>query len=410
MSRFMSSEESLNSEAVSPSPALNSKISTSLQIVKAESVQAEEVPTISLASLQTVSELQPEVSVHSVAPTLAAVLPEPLVAHEPEYHRGLREWLAIWQDGIRPAYLLLSLLPVMLGSIAAWTQSISHASPRGIFHPIRFIVALAAVLLLQIGAHLINDYYDYSKGIDTSNSLGPGGLIQQGLINPVRVLYYGLAALGLGALLGVIIATSVGWLAFVFGILGLLAAFFYSGTSGALSSFALGEVVSFFVFGPLLTLGAYLVQTGHLDRVVFIYSFSLGLLSAACIHINNMRDVESDAQAGKHTLASLLGLGVSRAFYLLLLLGAYAPIVALGLPSHAPHLLLLVLWTLPGLAVVAAGVLRTASPASLHVVMRQTLTLETLFTLLLVAALVVTAMLPVLLHMLPHLPAITLPF
>jgi 1,4-dihydroxy-2-naphthoate polyprenyltransferase len=410
MNSFMSSEESPNSEAVSPFPAPSSKTSSSLQIVKAESVQAEEVPTISLESLQTVSELHPEVSVYSVAPTPAVVLPAPLVAQEPEYHRGLREWLSIWWDGIRPAYLLLSLLPVILGSIAAWTQSISHASPHGIFHPVRFIVALAAVFLLQIGAHLINDYYDYSKGIDTSNSLGPGGLIQQGLINPVRVLYFGLAALGLGALLGIIIATSVGWLAFVFGIFGLLAAFFYSGTSGALSSFALGELVSFFVFGPWLTLGAYLVQTGHLDRVVFIYSISLGLLATACIHINNMRDVESDAQAGKHTLAYLLGLRFSRAFYLLLLLGAYAPIVALGLPSHAPHLLLLVLWTLPGLAVVVAGVLRTASPASLHVVMRQTLTLETLFTLLLVVALVVTAILPALLHMLPHLPAITLPF
>src|SRR5258708_8232154 len=247
MSRFMSSEESPNSEAVSPSPALNNKISTSLQIVKAESVQAEEVPTISLASLQTVSELRPEVSVHSVAPTPAAVLPEPLVAYAREYHRGLREWLAIWQDGIRPAYLLLSLLPVMLGSIAAWTQSISHASPHGIFHPIRFIVVLAAVLLLQIGAHLINDYYDYSKGIDTSNFLAPGGLIQQGLINPVRILYYGLAALGLGALLNVIIATYVGELAFVFGILRLLATFFYIVTPNPIPSSPSHKDLTFFL-------------------------------------------------------------------------------------------------------------------------------------------------------------------
>src|SRR5260221_5361040 len=155
MSRFMSSEESPNSEAVSPSPALNSKISNSLQIVKAESVQAEEVPTICLASLQTVSELQPEVSVHSVAPTPAAVLPAPLVAHAPEYHRGLREWLAIWQDGIRPAYLLLSLLPVMLGSIATWTQSISHESPFGVFHPIRFFVILFAFILVHKLEHAI---------------------------------------------------------------------------------------------------------------------------------------------------------------------------------------------------------------------------------------------------------------
>lgn len=379
-----------------------------LQVVMAESVQAEEVPTIPLESLQMVSELQPEVSVRSLGSSPAVITPVPLVAPPSEYHRSRWEWLLIWWDGIRPAYLPLSLLPVILGSVAAWTQSISHTSPHGIFHLFRFILTLAAVLLLQIGAQLINDYYDYSRGIDTGNSLGPGGLIQQGLINPVRALTYGLAALAVGGLLGAILAISVGWLAFVFGLLGLLAAYLYSGPSRGLSSLALGELVSFCVFGPLLTLGAYLVQTQHLDRMLFILSISLGFLATAFIQVNDMRDAESDAQAGKHTLASLLGLSLSRTLYILLLLGAYAPIVALGLPHHAPHLLLLVLWTLPGLVIVITGILRTASPASLNVIMHQTLTLEAFFTLLLVVALVVTAIVPVLTF--PHLPSLKLPF
>ncbi len=379
-----------------------------LQVVMAESVQAEEVPTIPLESLQMVSELQPEVSVRSLGSSPAVITPVPLVAPPSEYHRSRWEWLLIWWDGIRPAYLPLSLLPVILGSVAAWTQSISHTSPHGIFHPFRFILTLAAVLLLQIGAQLINDYYDYSRGIDTGNSLGPGGLIQQGLINPVRALTYGLAALAVGGLLGAILAISVGWLAFVFGLLGLLAAYLYSGPSRGLSSLALGELVSFCVFGPLLTLGAYLVQTQHLDRMLFILSISLGFLATAFIQVNDMRDAESDAQAGKHTLASLLGLSLSRTLYILLLLGAYAPIVALGLPHHAPHLLLLVLWTLPGLVIVITSILRTASSASLNVIMHQTLTLEAFFTLLLVVALVVTALVPVLTF--PHLPSLKLPF
>jgi 1,4-dihydroxy-2-naphthoate octaprenyltransferase len=391
-----------------PTSVSKTDSSPALQVVMAESVQAEEVPTIPLESLQMISELQPEVSVHSLASSPAVITPVPLVAPPSEYHRSRWEWLLIWWDGIRPAYLPLSLLPVILGSIAAWTQSISHTSPHGIFHPFRFILTLAAVLLLQIGAQLINDYYDYSRGIDTGNSLGPGGLIQQGLINPVRALTYGLAALAVGGLLGAILAISVGWLAFVFGLLGLLAAYLYSGPFRGLSSLALGELVSFCIFGPLLTLGAYLVQTDHLDRMVFILSISLGFLATAFIHVNDMRDAESDAQAGKHTLASLLGLPLSRTLYILLLLGAYAPIVALGLPHHAPHLLLLVLWTLPGLVIVITGILRTASPASLNVIMRQTLTLEAFFTLLLVVALVVTAIVPVLTF--PHLPSLKLPF
>ena len=398
----------MRAENNDPASVSKTDSTPALQVVMAESVQAEEVPTIPLESLQMVSELQPEVSVRSLGSSPAVITPVPLVAPPSEYHRSRWEWLSIWWDGIRPAYLPLSLLPVILGSVAAWTQSISHTSPHGIFHLFRFILTLAAVLLLQIGAQLINDYYDYSRGIDTGNSLGPGGLIQQGLINPVRALTYGLAALAVGGLLGAILAISVGWLAFVFGLLGLLAAYLYSGPSRGLSSLALGELVSFCVFGPLLTLGAYLVQTQHLDRMVFILSISLGFLATAFIQVNDMRDAESDAQAGKHTLASLLGLSLSRTLYILLLLGAYAPIVALGLPHHAPHLLLLVLWTLPGLVIVITGILRTASPASLNVIMHQTLTLEAFFTLLLVVALVVTAIVPVLTF--PHLPSLKLPF
>ncbi len=398
--------QSKESSSNGPDPIFRTKPETSSQIITAESVHAEEVPTIPLGSMQTVSELQPEISVHSVASTRAVMLPVPLVVQPSKSERSLGEWVTIWWDGIRPAYLPLSLLPVMLGSIAAWTQSISQKTPRGDFHPLRFVTTVAAVLLLQVGAHLVNDYYDYLRGIDTSNSLGPGGLIQQGLIQPARVLSFGLIALGVGALLGTFVAVSGGLLLFVFGLLGLLAAYFYSGSPRALSSHTLGELAGFCVFGPLLTLGAYTVQTGHPDRVVFIYSISLGLLATAFIHLNNMRDAESDAQAEKQTLASLLGLRMSRALYIILLLGAYAPIVALGLPRHAPHLLLIVLWTLPGLVVAITGVLRTYSPASLHVAMYQTLKLESLFTLLLIIALAVTAIMPIL----PHFPTITLPF
>ena len=393
-----------DSDILSDTARTNEVISS--QTVTAESVQSEQVQMVSSDPQQTLSELQPKISVHSVAATDSIMQPLPLVAQPSENERRLGEWLSIWWEGIRPAYLLLSLLPVVLGSVAAWTQSISPRTPHGNFHPIRFGITLATVLLLQIGAHLVNDYYDYLKGIDTSNSLGSGGLIQQGLIEPVRVLSFGLIALGLGALLGAFVAVSGGWLAFAFGLIGVLVAYFYSGVPKALSSLALGELLFFLIFGPLLTLGSYMIQTGHLDRITYIYSISLGLLAAAFIHLNDMRDTVSDTQAGKLTLASLLGLRLSRILYLVLVLGAYAPIVALGLPRHAPHLLLIVLWTFPTLVIVLTTVLRTTSSASLHKAMLQTLKLETLFTILLIVALVVTAVLPIL----PYLPSIALPF
>jgi 1,4-dihydroxy-2-naphthoate octaprenyltransferase len=395
---------SSDSDTLSDTARTNEVISS--QMVTAESVHSEEVQMAPSGTQQTVSELQPKISVHSVATTRSIMQPLPLVAQPSENERRLGEWLSIWWEGIRPAYLLLSLLPVVLGSVVAWTQSVSLKTPRGTFHPVRFVITLAAVLLLQIGANLVNDYYDYLRGIDTSNTLGPGGLIQQGLIKPVRVLSFGLIALGLGALLGAFVAVSGGWLVIVFGLIGVLAAYFYSGEPKALTSLALGELVFFFIFGPLLTLGSYMVQTGHLDRTVYIYSISLGILATAFIHLNNMRDTLSDAPAGKLTLASLLGLRLSRTLYVVLVLGAYAPIVALGLPRHAPHLLLIVLWTLPTLVIAITTVLRTTSPASLHKAMLESLRLEIFFTILLIVALVVTAVLPIL----PHLPSIALPF
>lgn len=394
----MQSQDPTNSDGASSAPQV--KAITSSQIVTADSVQAEEVPTIPLGSLQSLGALQPEVSIHSVASTRSVTMPAPLVVQPVEYRRSLSEWLSVWWDGIRPAYLPLSIMPVIVGSVLAWTQSMAPRSLSGHFHVLRFLATLVAVILLQVGAHLVNDYYDYLKGIDTSNSLGPGGLIQQGLIKPARILSFGLILLGFGALAGVLVAASGGLLVFVFGLIGLLCAYFYSAPSRALSSMALGELVSFLIFGPFITLGAYMVQTGHIDRIVLLYSIPLGLLAAAVIHLNDMRDIESDQQARKHTLASLWGLGMNRAFYLILVLGVYATILALGVPHHAPHLVLLTLWTLPTAIIAVTGVFRTDAPAGLHLAMHQTLKVEMYFTLWLVVALFVSALLP----LLPHLP------
>ena len=376
------------------------------KVVTADSVQAEEVPTIPLGSLQTINALQPEVSVHAVTSAQGVNLPAPLVVQPSEYRRSLPEWIKAWWEGMRPTYLALPLIPVVVGGTLAWTKSIAPGTPFGHFHVLRFLATLMAVALLQVGANLVNDYFDDLRGVDASNQLGPGGLIQQGIVPPTQVLTAGLIALGLGALLGAIVAFSGGLLVYLFGLVGLLCAFFYSASSRSLSALSLGELISFVIYGPLITLSAYMVQIGHIDRIVLVYSIPLGLLAMAVILLNDMRDLEDDAQAGKYTIASLLGLQWSRLFCLMLLLTAYMIIVALGLPHNASHFLLITLWTLPTLVIVLSGMLRTDNPAGLHLVMRQAIRLEVYFAFLLVVALIVTAVWPVL----PHLPTIVLPF
>ncbi len=381
---------------------------TSTHIVTADSVQAEEVPTIPIGSLETISTLQPEVSVRAVRATRSVNIPTPLVVQPEEYRRSLGEWLQIWRDGMRAGYLPLSLMPVLLGSVLAWLPTVSKRTLIGNFHVIDFLLILVSITLLQLGANLVNDYYDYMRGIDTSNAFGPGGLIQQGTIKPARILYLGLILLFLGMVPGFIVAQAGGPLVYLFGLLGVAGAYFYSATTRPLSSLGLGEVVGFIIFGPLITLGAYMVQTGgKFSSTPFIYSLPLGLLATAVIHVNNMRDIESDMHVSKYTLVALAGLRWGRAIFLILILAACAIIIALGVPLGAPHLILITLWTFPVIVVMLSGIVRTNAPAGFHLIMRQALTLTTLFTIFLIIALVANTFIPLLI---PGIPTHVLPF
>src|SRR6266702_2713112 len=140
-------------------PVPRNKSSNSSHIVTADSVQAEEVPTIPLSSLQTLSALEPEVAVRSVTTTDSVHLPPPLVVQPSEYQRDLGEWLQFWWEGIRPTYVLLAILPVLLGTLLAWVQTLSSKTPCGLFHWEHFLGTLVVVIALQTGANLVNDYY-----------------------------------------------------------------------------------------------------------------------------------------------------------------------------------------------------------------------------------------------------------
>jgi 1,4-dihydroxy-2-naphthoate octaprenyltransferase len=387
--RVMTREDLKHNDPEIPDP----KPTNSSHIVMADSVQAEEVPTIPFESLQTINALQPEISVHSTESTSDVKVPAPLVAQPTEYHRSFREWVQIWKDGIRPGYIVLPLMPFLVGNVLAWMQTVSKGKPTGYFHFTHFIMGIIAILLLQTGANLVNDYYDYVRGIDTSNALGPGGLIQQGLIKPTVVLVLGLSSLTIGSIVGLIVALVGGPLILFLGLVAVVCAYFYSATSRSLSSLALGELVGFCVFGPIATVVAYAIQSeGYFSAQALVYSLPLGLLAAAVILANNLRDAEDDEHAGKITLPLLIGIPWSRVLYTALLLMAFLIIIFIGTPHGAPHLILITLWALPEMIIAITGILRTAMPAALHVLLKQTLHLQTAFALLLVLALIVSTL------------------
>ncbi len=400
-------KQQINLEVAEDKRVIPAKKVASTHIVTADSVQAEEVPTIPIGPLETITALEPEVSVHTVAAMRAANMPIPLVVHPLEYRRSTREWLQIWYDGFRVYYIPLSLMPVLLGTVLAWTETFSSQTPLGRFHLSSFIATIVVALLIQLGAHLINDYYDYQSGVDTSNTLGPGDLMQQGFVAPTSILTIGLTMLGMGTIIGLITAINGGPLTYLFGLIILLCAYFYSAPPYPLSGLGLSELVVFLIFGPLITLSTYLIQSGgQLNIRALLYSLPIGLLAATVIWANNTRDIEADSHASKLTCPSLLGLYWSRIGYLVLLLLPYLVILLLGLPHGAPHLILITFWTFPMLTTAILGVTQTNVLLVFHQILRQTLRIMTFFTILLIIALIITAILPVI----THLPAHLLPF
>jgi 1,4-dihydroxy-2-naphthoate octaprenyltransferase len=295
-------------------------------------------------------------------------------------------------------------MPILLGNVLAWTQTFSNKTPFGSLRLSSFIATIVVALLIQMGAHLINDYYDYQRGVDASNTLGPGGLIQQGFVAPTSILIIGLTFLGIGTIVGLITAISGGPLACLFGLIILLCAYFYSAPPYALSALGLSELVAFLIFGPFLTLSTYLVQSGgQLSASAFFYSLPLGLFAAAVVWTNNIRDIEADSHASKLTIPSLLGLSWSRIGYLVLLLLPLVIILLLGVPHGAPHLILITFWTLPMITTATVGAMRTNVLVVFHQTLQQTLKIMTSFTILLVVALIISSILPVLLHFPAHL-------
>jgi 1,4-dihydroxy-2-naphthoate octaprenyltransferase len=184
--------------------------------------------------------------------------------------------------------------------------------------------ALAGALLLQIGVNLANDYFDFVKGVDTPRRVGPKRVTQSGLIPPARVRLAMIAALMLSALPGAYLIRIGGVPILLIGIAGILAALAYSGGPSPLASRGLGDAVVFIFFGPIAVCGTYYVQAFSLPPLVATLSFQMGFLVTAVLTVNNLRDIRTDREAGKVTLAVLLGQRGACLEYRFLILAAYA--------------------------------------------------------------------------------------
>ena len=291
---------------------------------------------------------------------------------------GVRIWLMAARIRTLPA----SVAPVLVGTALAGFQHV--------FHPLRFLAALVGAMFIQVGTNLSNDYSDARRGADAEDRLGPVRVTAGGLVPPRRVLLAIYISFGVAVLAGIYLIVVAGWQLLLVGAASILAGVLYTGGPRPYGYEGLGELFVFLFFGIVAVAGSYFVQVKHLDWEAFALAVPVGLLAAAILVVNNVRDIETDRRAGKRTLAVRLGRTRTRSLFAAMVYVSYllAPVTWLVGPL-SPWLMITWL-TVP----IAAGIVRLVrnrvDGPSLNQALAQTGMLQLAFCTLLSAGLLLS--------------------
>jgi 1,4-dihydroxy-2-naphthoate polyprenyltransferase len=272
-----------------------------------------------------------------------------------------------------------AVVPVLVGSAAAL-----HGLHQ--FHERVLLPTLLAALLIQIGTNFANDVFDFRRGADTAERLGPLRVTQGGLVTPRQVLMATYITFGLALLIGVYLVRIGGWPILVIGILCLLAGLTYTGGPWPFGYHGLGDLVCFVFFGVLAVLGSAYLQRLEITPLDVWASIPVGCLVTAILIVNNLRDIDTDRQVGKMTLAVRLGRRGTRIEYAALVAIAYLVVVYLGLTQMVGAWWWLPLLSLP-LAVWVVRLVSRSQGRPLNQALRRTGQLHLVFGLLFAAAL-----------------------
>lgn len=247
--------------------------------------------------------------------------------------------LGAWRLAIRPPTLPASVSPVLVGSALAIRDDTFALLPA--------LAALFCALALQVAANLANDVFDFQKGADRPDRLGPPRVTQLGLLS-AREVRTGLAvALGVATLLGLYLVAVGGWLILIVGLACIVAAVAYTGGPWPYGYHALGDLGTFLFFGLVGVVGTYYVQADAFARAAWWWAIPVGALVTAILVVNNLRDVETDRRAGKYTLAVLMGPQMTRAWFVALVAVAYLTAILAWPLGFAGPGALLALFSLP---------------------------------------------------------------
>ncbi len=238
-----------------------------------------------------------------------------------------------WVQAARPKTLTAAAAPVLVGA--------GLAEAHGAFALFPVVAAFSGAVLIQIGTNLANDYYDFVRGADTTNRVGPVRVTQAGLIPPAQVWWGMVAVLAAAAAVGVYLVFVGGWPIVWIGLASLVCAVAYTGGPYPLAYHGLGDPFVLVFFGLIAVGGTYWVQVLAFPADVLLAGVGIGALSTAILVANNLRDLDTDTAAGKRTLAVRLGRNRSRVEYALLMaVGFTVPILGVSVYQWPPAALI----------------------------------------------------------------------
>ena len=205
----------------------------------------------------------------------------------------------VWLEAARPKTLPAAVIPVMVGTAFAAAEHAAKPAVAGI--------CLAFALLVQIGTNFANDYFDFVKGADTPDRVGPRRAVAAGLIAPNTMLLATILVLGAAFLVGLLLIREGGWILLPIGVASIVCAVAYTGGPYPLGYNGLGDLFVFVFFGLVAVGATYFVQVHALTASVLFAAAAVGLLAANILVANNYRDADTDAVAGKRTLVVRFG-------------------------------------------------------------------------------------------------------
>ncbi|MCK9248803.1 MAG: 1,4-dihydroxy-2-naphthoate polyprenyltransferase [Solirubrobacteraceae bacterium] len=229
----------------------------------------------------------------------------------------------IWLLAARLRTLPVGLAPVLVGGALAQHQDAFRALP--------FLAALLGALFIQVGANLSNDYSDARRGADADDRLGPLRVTAGGLVPPRQVLVAIWVSFGAAVLCGAYLIAEVGWPILAIGVASIVAGVLYTGGPRPYGYDGLGEPFAFTFFGPVAVAGTHYAVVESFDATAVLLGVPVGLLAAAVLVVNNVRDIDTDRRAGKRTLAVRLGRPATRGVYAGAIVAAYVGTVVLGI-------------------------------------------------------------------------------